>query len=82
MLGDYLLYLYDRFIRSQYEVYVVETGDEHSRFCIPPALADMLRLKEENSRLLAPVGQCLNLNTVDSEAIYSPDNQSLYITLL
>ncbi|EAA7390852.1 fimbrial outer membrane usher protein StdB [Salmonella enterica subsp. enterica] len=85
--GDYLLdiYLNDRLIRNQYKVSVVETDDRRSRFCISPALVAMLGLKEENRQLLAPVrgtgGQCLNLNTADSKTIYSPDNQSLSVTL-
>ncbi|ELS9890591.1 fimbrial outer membrane usher protein StdB [Salmonella enterica] len=85
--GDYLLdiYLNDRLIRSQYNVSVVETGDGRSRFCITPALTDMLGLKEESRRQLVPVegtdGQCLNLSTADSKIQYSPDNQSLSVTL-
>ncbi|EEF7941939.1 fimbrial biogenesis outer membrane usher protein, partial [Salmonella enterica subsp. diarizonae] len=85
--GDYLLdiYLNDRLIRSQYNVRVVETGDGRSRFCITPALTDMLGLKEESRRQLVPVegtdGQCLNLSTADSRVQYSPDNQSLSVTL-
>ncbi|EGB0328394.1 TPA: fimbrial outer membrane usher protein StdB [Salmonella enterica subsp. enterica serovar Poona] len=85
--GDYLLdiYLNDRLIRNQYNVSVVETGDGGSRFCITPELADMFGLKEENRRQLAPVegtnGHCLNLSTADSRVQYSPDNQSLSVTL-
>ncbi|HFW1990925.1 TPA: FimD/PapC N-terminal domain-containing protein, partial [Salmonella enterica subsp. enterica serovar Saintpaul] len=85
--GDYLLdiYLNDRLIRSQYKVSVVETNDGHSRFCLTPELTNMFGLKEENRRQLAPMegtdGQCLNLSTADSRVQYSPDNQSLSVTL-
>ncbi|EJI4859062.1 fimbrial outer membrane usher protein StdB [Salmonella enterica] len=85
--GDYLLdvYLNDRLIRSQYKVSVLETGGGRSLFCITPALADMLGLKEERRRQLESVsgtgGQCLKLNTADSRVQYSPDNQSLTVTL-
>ncbi|EDC5010775.1 fimbrial outer membrane usher protein StdB [Salmonella enterica subsp. enterica serovar Newport] len=85
--GDYLLdiYLNDRLIRSQYTVTAVDAGDGRSLFCITPALTDMLGLKEESRRQLAPVegtdGRCLNLTTADSRVQYSPDNQSLTVTL-
>ncbi|EJD2257316.1 fimbria/pilus outer membrane usher protein, partial [Salmonella enterica] len=85
--GDYLLdiYLNDRLIRSQYTVAAVDAGDGRSLFCITPALTDMLGLKEESRRQLAPVegtdGRCLNLTTADSRVQYSPDNQSLTVTL-
>ncbi|ECW2471838.1 fimbrial biogenesis outer membrane usher protein, partial [Salmonella enterica subsp. enterica serovar Java] len=85
--GDYLLdiYLNDRLIRSQYTVTAVDAGDGRSLFCITPALTDMLGLKEESRRQLAPVegtdGRCLNLTSADSRVQYSPDNQSLTVTL-
>lgn len=85
--GDYLLdiYLNDRLIRSQYKVSVVESRDGRPWFCITPVLADMFGLKEENRRHLSPVtgpgDQCLNLTTADSRVQYSPDNQSLFVTL-
>lgn len=60
---------------------MVEISDEHSRFCIISALADMLGLKEENRRLLGPVRQCLKLNTTHGKVTYSLDNQSLLVTL-
>lgn len=41
----------------------------------------MLGLKEENRRLLGPVRQCLKLNTTHGKVTYSPDNQSLLVTL-
>ncbi|HDC2548610.1 TPA: fimbrial outer membrane usher protein StdB [Salmonella enterica] len=86
--GDYLLdiYLNDKLIRSQYMVSAVETPDGSSRFCITPALADMFGLKEEYRHQAEPVSgknnaQCLVLPAADTRTEYSPDNQSLTITL-
>ncbi len=85
--GDYLLdiYLNDKLIRDQYRVSVVDTGNGGSTFCITPELTDMFGLKEEYRRRLSAVeetgGHCLSLNTADSRTRYSPDSQSLSVTL-
>ncbi|EBA6833345.1 fimbrial biogenesis outer membrane usher protein [Salmonella enterica] len=86
--GNYLLdvFMNDRLIRNRYLVSAVTVPDGQTLFCITPELLDMLALKKDAVRRFSIIsgadgGQCHNLNTPQSKLVYSPDNQTLDITL-
>ncbi|EEP1782519.1 fimbria/pilus outer membrane usher protein, partial [Salmonella enterica] len=86
--GNYLLdiFMNDRLIRNRYLVSAVTAPGGRTLFCITPELLDMLALKKDAVRHFSIIpgadgGQCHNLNTPQSKLVYSPDNQTLDITL-
>ncbi|HIB1548818.1 TPA: FimD/PapC N-terminal domain-containing protein, partial [Salmonella enterica subsp. enterica serovar Muenchen] len=86
--GNYLLdiFMNDRLIRNRYLVSAVTAPGGRTLFCITPELLDMLALKKDAIRHFSIIpgadgGQCHNLNTPQSKLVYSPDNQTLDITL-
>lgn len=85
--GAYLVdfYLNQRLIQGQYLVKAVPVIDDGTVFCITPGMLDMLTLKDEAVARLARVntaqGPCIDLDTPVSKVDYSPDNQSLTVTV-
>ncbi|HIB1631873.1 TPA: fimbria/pilus outer membrane usher protein [Salmonella enterica subsp. enterica serovar Muenchen] len=86
--GRYLLdiFLNDRLIRNRYLVSTVTASSGKTIFCITPELIDMLGLKKDAIRHFSITAgannrQCHNINTPDSKLVYSPDSQTLSITL-
>ncbi|EFP3681041.1 fimbria/pilus outer membrane usher protein [Salmonella enterica] len=86
--GSYLLdiFMNDRLIRNRYLVSAVTAPGGQTLFCITPELLDMLALKKDAVRHFSIIpgadgGQCHNLNTPESKLVYSPESQSLNITL-
>ncbi|WZB76747.1 fimbria/pilus outer membrane usher protein [Achromobacter insuavis] len=86
--GNYLLdvYLNQRLIQAQTLVKAVPVVHDGTMFCVTPAMVDMLGLKDDfRARLVqinaAEGGPCVDLNTADSRAEYSPENQSLTLTV-
>ncbi|EAB9447522.1 fimbrial biogenesis outer membrane usher protein, partial [Salmonella enterica subsp. diarizonae] len=86
--GSYLLdiYLNNKIIRSRYFIRTVTPADGQTNFCITPELIDMFALKKNALSHFSFIpdadgGQCQNINTPDSTLVYSPEDQTLSITL-
>ncbi|MFY1975322.1 FimD/PapC N-terminal domain-containing protein, partial [Achromobacter dolens] len=85
--GTYLVdfYLNQRLLQAQYQVKAVPVIDDGTVFCVTPAMLEMLALKDDAAARLANVnsdaGPCVDLDTPDSKVAYSPDSQSLTVTV-
>lgn len=84
--GEYILdiVLNGRTIKEQQIVNFYLNDDKSNSFaCLTPSLIGLIAFKNEvkNNLSFYPGTQCVNLTASDSSVVYSPDNQTLSVTV-